>query len=134
MGRSTALEFVNEVAMVVINDKDETGLYRAAEEMQELGSPVVPVTGDITKNETREALVGKAMAQYGKIDILFNYVEGEPASGPFRPFLEQTEQYLDKMIDLNLESTILLCKAVFGHMIQNRTGRGGKRGFLSGFR
>ena len=123
MGKATALGFAKEGACVVINARNEERLNKTAEEIRSLGGTVTPVRGDITRSDAVKALVAAALEQYGRIDILFNYVGGDPDLAPLTPFVEQTEDFWDRMIDLNLKSTIMLSQAVLDSMIKHKYGK-----------
>lgn len=123
MGKEAAKAFAREGACVVINGRNEKNLERTADEIKSAGGTVTTVQGDITKNESIQALVSTTLERYGRIDILFNYVGGDPDLGPLLPFIEQTEDFWDRMIQLNLKSTISLCHAVLNTMIKQKYGK-----------
>ena len=89
-------------------------------------------SGDITKKETISRMVNDALTKYNKIDILFNYVGGEPDLGPHTSFMEQSADFWDRMIDLNLKSTMMVCQAVLGKMIERRYGKIINTGAIAG--
>jgi 2-hydroxycyclohexanecarboxyl-CoA dehydrogenase len=123
MGRAAALGFSREGAAVVVNDIDEKKLSFVADEINSAGGKITAVPGDITKHETIRRMVNKAVEDYGRIDVLFNYVGGDPDLAPQKAFIDQTEEYWDKMINLNLKSTILACRAVLDTMIKQKSGK-----------
>lgn len=123
MGRAAALRFAKEGARVVINGRDENKLNKTIDEICSAGGTATAVQGDITRSETIKSIVDSALKQYGKIDILFNYVGGDPDLAPLTPFIEQTEDFWDRMIELNLKSTITLSRAVLDSMIEQKYGK-----------
>ena len=123
MGRAAVLGFAAEGAVVVVNDIDEAGLQATADAVRALGGSVALAPGDITAQETIDLMVGRAKTDFGRIDILFNYVGGDPDLSPQRPFLEQTDDFWDRMIAINLKSTIRACRAVLATMIEEGKGR-----------
>lgn len=133
MGKAAALGFVREGAFVVVNDRDEELLNSTVDEIRSIGGTIIAVEGDVTKRAVRGSLVTKAIEQYDKIDILFNHVGGEPpGSTPLTPFIEQDEDYWDSVIELNLKSTILVCRAVLDQMIKQRYGKIINMGAMAG--
>lgn len=132
MGLAAVLGFVREGASVVVNDINEEGLEGISEKIQSMGGDVLTVHGDITKKETISRMVNDATAKYNKIDILFNYVGGEPDLGPHTSFMEQSTDFWDRMIDLNLKSTMLVCQAVLEKMIKHRYGKIINTGAIAG--
>ena len=123
MGKATALGFAKEGACVVINGRNEENLNKTADEIRSIGGTVTAVKGDVSKSESVNAIVGKALEQYGKVDILFNYVGGNPDLAPMTLFTEETEAYWDRMIELNLWSTIIFSRAVLDSMIKQNYGK-----------
>ena len=77
-------------------------------------------------------MVSSAVEKYDKIDILFNYVGGEPDLGPLTSFMDQSEDYWDRMIDLNLKSTLLVCQAVLEKMVARNYGKIVNTGAIAG--
>jgi 2-hydroxycyclohexanecarboxyl-CoA dehydrogenase len=132
MGRAAALGFSREGAAVVVNDIDEKNLSSFADEIRSSGGKITTVPGDITKHETINRIVKEAVEDYGRIDILFNYVGGDPDLAPQKAFIDQTEEYWDKMINLNLKSTILVCRAVIDIMIKQKSGKIINTGAIAG--
>ena len=123
MGKATALAFAQEGAFVVINDVNEESLSNTADEIRSIGGTATAIKGDATKTECANAVAGKALDLYEKIDILFNYVGGSPDGAPMTLFTEQTEAYWDRTIELNLKSTIIFSRAVLDSMIKQRCGK-----------
>jgi 2-hydroxycyclohexanecarboxyl-CoA dehydrogenase len=123
MGRAAVLGFAAEGAAVVVNDIDEAGLQATADEVRARGGKVALAPGDITDAATVNLMVDRAVAEFGKVDILFNYVGGDPDLAPQKPFIQQTEDFWDRMIAINLKSTIHACRAVLKGMIAQGHGR-----------
>lgn len=132
MGEAAVLGFVKEGASVVVNDINEERLLRLSEKIKAMGRDVLVVHGDITQKETISRIVAGAIKKHDKIDILFNYVGGEPDLGPLTSFLEQSEDYWDRIIALNLKSTLLVCQAVLKQMVQRKYGKIINTGAIAG--
>ena len=123
MGRSAALAFAKEGACVFINDIDEASLNATSDEIRSAGGIVNAIKGDATKSECVKAVVGTALDQYGKIDILFNYVGGIPGWLSTQPFIQDTEADWDATIELNLKPTLMFTGAVLKSMIKQKYGK-----------
>jgi len=123
MGMAAALGFSREGAAVIVNDINEKKLFAISDEIRSAGGRISAVAGDITKHETINEIVSRAVEEYGRIDVLFNYVGGDPDLAPQKAFIGQTEEYWDRMISLNLKSTILMCRAVLDTMIKQGSGK-----------
>ncbi|MBN1189728.1 MAG: SDR family oxidoreductase [Dehalococcoidales bacterium] len=123
MARSAAVAFAGEGAHVFINDIDEAELENTAREVRSAGGRVTAIAGDAAKSECVQNVVGKALEQYGRIDILFNYVGGIPAGISLKSFTEDSESVWDPVIELNLKPTLRFTRAVLGGMIQRKYGK-----------
>jgi NAD(P)-dependent dehydrogenase (short-subunit alcohol dehydrogenase family) len=123
IGKSAAIGFAREGAVVYITDINETTLEATAKEIRSAGGKATAIPGDVTKAETVKSLVGKALEQTGKVDILFNYVGGMPPIPFTRSFLNDGEEVWDAFIELNLKSTLRFTRAVLGSMIFHQISR-----------
>ena len=72
IGRATALAFAREGASVVIGDIDSTGSEKTVAEIKGEGGEACWLHVDVTKGSDVEAMVMKAVAQYGGLDYAFN--------------------------------------------------------------
>jgi len=123
MGKAAAIGFAKEGATIVINDKSEENLKIAAAEIQAFGGQVMTVQGDVTSNAEVQTMFAKVYAKLGKVDILYNYVGGNPDMTPFGPFTGQNETFWRKSLELNILSTLFCTRAVLDDMIQRRYGK-----------
>jgi 3-oxoacyl-[acyl-carrier protein] reductase len=110
-----------------------TTLDRAAAEVAAAsGAEVLAVHGDVTKAEEVERMVGEIHARFGRIDILVNNAGGDiGAAGATSPTGGKPERNdavfiplpdLHAILDRNLLSVILVCRAVVPEMIERRRG------------
>jgi 2-hydroxycyclohexanecarboxyl-CoA dehydrogenase len=63
-------------------------------------------------------MVTTAMQTFGKIDILINNAGWDK----FGPFVENTPEFWDAIISLNLMGQVYCTRAVLDHMIERKTG------------
>jgi len=132
MGRAAALGFAVEGAAVVVNDVDEARLLTLADEIEAAGGRVALAPGDITDLATAGLLVERAEADFGAADILFNYAGGDPDPAPQTSFVEQGEDFWERMIAMNLTSTLRTCRAVLPGMMARGAGRIVNTGAVAG--
>jgi len=132
MGLEAVRGFAREGAAVVVNDINEESLAKTIEEIRAMGGRATPAPGDITRRETIDGMVAAALENYGRLDILFNYVGGEPGGAALTPFVEQSEDRWDKMIALNLKSTIMSCRAALDPMMAQKYGKIINTGAIAG--
>ncbi len=81
-------------------------------------SEAIAVPTDITKYEQVEAMVQKAIAQFGQIDVLVNAA----GAGVMKQFLRIEPQELDQMLDLNLKGNFYTSQAVANVMKDRKIG------------
>jgi 3-oxoacyl-[acyl-carrier protein] reductase len=121
IGRAIALELAKAGADVVLTDNvvNDGLIDEVRQEIEQKGrrAGVIPV--DISRKVEVEAMAEKAIACYGKIDILVNcagvWIPGES-------LVECSEENWNKVIDVNLKGTYLCCQAIGRHMISQQSG------------
>ena len=121
IGYTTAQLFSQEGAKLVLNDIDRERGEIAKEEIKEKGD-VTFVHGDVAEWSTWTSIQVEAIEAYGKIDVLFN----NTGMSSFKS-LETTLQEWDRVIDVNLRSVFLGCKAIvpimkkqgYGNVVNN---------------
>lgn len=120
LGKATALELATEGASVVINSRNREALTRAAEDIRATATgDVLAVAGDVTKEEDSTKLVEEAASKFGRVDILVTNAGGPPA-GYFSDFDAGAYR---QALELNLISSINLCRAASPLMRERRWGR-----------
>jgi len=122
MGKGIALKFAEEGCRVVVGDVDIAGAQGVADEIRALGRESMAAKADITKSAEVEAMVAKAVEEYGKIDILVNNAGGVPGTHGAGSSETITEEEWDRIVALNLKGPFLMCKAVLPFMKKNRSG------------
>jgi len=120
LGKATALELAAEGARVVINARNQEQLQNAANEIRSTtGSDVLTIPGDVTNEADVNRLISETKNRFGSIDILVANAGGPPA-GFFDDF---DAQHFRDAVELNLISTINLCRVAVPHMRERRWGR-----------
>lgn len=79
---------------------------------------VISVPTDITKPEQVEALMAKAVAEFGKIDILVNAA----GAGVMKQYNKITPADLDYMLDVNLKGSFYTTQAAVNVMKERQSG------------
>ena len=97
IGKAIAQKFLQEGANVLICDIDAELMGNAAEKLKQLGN-VYTIVGDISDNIFCQALVQKAVALFGEIDVLVN----NAGIVVIESFLEHAEASWNKVMDVNL--------------------------------
>lgn len=119
IGRSIALVLAEEGADIVIADYVLEAAESVAREVLEIGRRAVAVRADVANPQDAEAIVQKALDEFGKVDILVNN------AGITRDALipRMSEQDWDSVIDTNLKGTFNCTKAVIRPMLKQRSGK-----------
>ncbi len=111
IGLDVARGFLEKGSNVVLNARNSEKLAAAA---QALGheNKIALMPGDIGNKETGEKMVNTALERFGSVDVLVNN------AGIFglKPFLESTEEDLDRYIHINLKGTYFVTQAAVGQM------------------
>jgi NAD(P)-dependent dehydrogenase (short-subunit alcohol dehydrogenase family) len=107
-GKATAELFaeLDQVNLVLI-DFNEQALQATADACREYGSKVVALAADVTKSATFELALKEALDNFGQVDFLINYAGGALKVAPIE---EMDDEINQKIIDLNLTSTIMSCR------------------------
>lgn len=117
-GKATAVRFAQEGARIVAVDRN----LQAAEETKTLieaeGGQAIACEADATKADQIKVVVDRCLSTYGAVDILQNNV-GTNIAGPT---VDLSEDDWHRVMDINLTSMFLTCKAVLPHMERQRRG------------
>ena len=120
IGKGIALSLAEAGADVLISDIDLEDCKVAAQEIEEkTGKRAVPFKCDVTDKEEVQAMVDKAVEEFGKVDILVN----NAGIAQFKDFLELTEEDWDKVLEVNLKGQFLCAKAAAKEMVKEGWGR-----------
>jgi len=113
------MRYCQEGAKVCVADIDHK---RAEETIATIGqSQAFGVTGDVSKAADTEMMVGKAVAHFGRLDILVNSAGFWLVDRPDRVDA-LSEQDWDRVVDVNLKGTFLCSKYALNHMLKAHRG------------
>lgn len=120
IGAATAHLFARFGAHTVIASRKLENLERVAGEIESTTDRrCVPLQCDVREEESVNAMVEQAIAEFGRIDILINNSGG----AYLRPMLDTPVDRWDRNIALNLRGPFLCTKAVGQQMIDQGGGR-----------
>jgi NAD(P)-dependent dehydrogenase (short-subunit alcohol dehydrogenase family) len=103
----------------VLVDEDASKAEQLAAQIRSLGRRAVPLQFDVTKKSQVEEVVRRAVAEFGRIDVLLNS-SGITHEGDF---LTLTEQAFNKCIDRGPKAYFLTSQAVGRQMAEQRFGK-----------
>jgi len=120
IGRAIALKLAEYGAAVVAADIDEQKAKESSEAISKTyGGETFPFKVDVTQHGETHALVKETLNRLGGLDILVNNVGWDVA----QKFWETTEEFRQKIIDINYKGPVNCCFNAVQHMIENQSGR-----------
>jgi len=101
IGLGTAKRFVREGATVIISSRREEAGWKAQAILREMatGGEVHYVQGDMGKKAEVEAIVDRAIDDFGRIDVLINNAQGFTQS---MPIMDKPDWHFQKSLDTGL--------------------------------
>jgi dihydroxycyclohexadiene carboxylate dehydrogenase len=119
IGSATARRLGQEGATVVVADIVATSAERLCDALRAHGASASTFVGDLSKQQTAQALMAYAKAQYGRIDVLVNIVGGTIW---FQPFQYYTPEQIEAEVNKSFWPSLWLCWSVLPYMIEQRSG------------
>lgn len=126
IGKAAAQLLADRVQILILVDTDTDQLATLATQLtaQQAGLQVDTHLLDVTQEQAVVAVFARIAAQYSRLDILINAVGGGTAGGKPGVRLEEMElSHWRTLLDLNLTSTFLCCRAAVPLMKRNQYGR-----------
>lgn len=129
LGRAYALRLARLGADIVVNDinlQSSTVVGEALsaptvmDEIRALGRQAIGIAADVTSEADVERLFQEIFATFPQVDILINNAGGGRGGNSVTTC---SAEAWDAVIDKNLRSTFLCCRAVASHMRQRRHGK-----------
>ncbi|MGK3999396.1 SDR family NAD(P)-dependent oxidoreductase [Sorangium sp. So ce1024] len=117
IGLDLARRFLAEGSSLVLNGRDPDKLDRVRRSLDG-GARVVAVPGHVGDRATARAVIAAAREHFGGVDVLINN------AGIFgvKPFLESTEEDLERFFSTNVKGTFLMTQAAVPLMIEGGGG------------
>jgi 3-oxoacyl-[acyl-carrier protein] reductase len=113
LGKASARALARDGSNVVINGRDEDRLAEAVEDLSaEGGGTVVGQQGDLTKKNDVEALVQRAVDEFGHLDHLVTSAGGPPSG----PFMDMTDEDFYHAYDLLVMSVVRTVREAAPHL------------------
>ena len=119
IGRAIALELAKAGVDVAVAGRRPGVLETTAKEIEALGRRALAVPADVSRKSDVEHLFERVREELGEVDILVNNA-ANGGSGP--ALLGSDEERWDEIMDTNLKSVYLCCRAVGPGMIERKRG------------
>jgi NAD(P)-dependent dehydrogenase (short-subunit alcohol dehydrogenase family) len=110
-------------ARVVVHGRDGGRTEAVAQRLRDEGGEATAAVADLTRAEDADRMVDEAMRAHGRVDVIVNTVGGGAGTALY-PAEAYPEAEFDRIMDLNLRSTVLPTQAAVRAMIAG--GRGGR--------
>ncbi len=123
IGRGMALLFAKNAATVVINDIQEPGGRKVADEIEAAGGRARFIQADVANQEQVSCMMDEVVAEFGKIDILINNAGiniGMKERGPVHVFPDEAWH---KILQVDLDGVYYCSKAALKYMTQAGYGK-----------
>jgi 7-alpha-hydroxysteroid dehydrogenase len=137
IGAATARAFAEAGANVVIGARTEEHLREVAADVEKFGCRAEVVPGNLMRREGMQELVDRALAAFGKIDIVVNNAGGSHTGA----FLDTSERSFNKAFEWNVTTAFNLSQLATPHILKagggtiiniaSAAGRFADRGFAA---
>jgi len=137
IGAGIAHAFAEAGADVVIGSRTESQLREVADAVAKTGRRAVVVPGDVSERDGMQALVDRAVGEFGRIDIVVNNAGGSLPG----PFLGTTEEAFNEALRWNVTTAFNLTQLATPHLLKSdgasviniasAIGRMADRGFVA---
>ncbi|MCH8241639.1 MAG: SDR family oxidoreductase [Planctomycetes bacterium] len=105
-------------ADVAVVGSDSSDRDDAVKSVQDQGRKSLAIAADVTSTDDVEAAVQQAVSEFGKVDILVNNARVEFG----KPFVDVTDHEWQAVMDFNVKSMFLCCRAVGKRMLEQGSG------------
>src|ERR687885_1420498 len=119
MGLATARAFAGAGAAVVLADFQEDAVKAAAEELAAAGHKALAVRCDVSDDAQVAAMVGRAVAEFGRLDAAFN---NAGVMAKIAPTADSTREEWDRVIGVNLRGVWICMKHELRQMERQGSG------------
>jgi 2-hydroxycyclohexanecarboxyl-CoA dehydrogenase len=119
IGKATAFEFARQGAKVIVADINAEGGSAAEAEGKAAGLSIEYLPLDLANLESVDACAAAALDRHERVDILVNAAGWDR----IQPFLENTSEFMDRVLAINLRGPISLTQKLIPAMAANGYGK-----------
>lgn len=125
IGLGIVRRLASEGARVVVSSRKQQSVEETVQELRGEGLQVAGIACHVGDKAQIQRLIQFTVETYGQLDILISNAAVNPASGPI---MTMDDSAIQKVVDVNIVSAVLLAKAAVPHM-----KRGGAIVFVSSY-
>jgi 2-hydroxycyclohexanecarboxyl-CoA dehydrogenase len=121
IGKAIALRLSKEGASVAVVDLNPDTAEATAREITGAGGKAIAIKADVSNSAQVNEMAKQVVSELGTVDILVNnaaFVADLP-----QKFIDETEDYWDRVIAVCLKGNILCSRAVLDTMIEKQSGK-----------
>jgi len=137
IGSAAALRFAREGAAVALLDRRADVIEQLASRITAAGGQAVALTADVTDDDSVRQAAGRAVGEFGRLDLLFNCAGGSLAADTAVDRVDLA--VWERTLQLDLNGTMLCCRHVVpaivragGGTVVNMSSGAGLRGTFAG--
>jgi NAD(P)-dependent dehydrogenase (short-subunit alcohol dehydrogenase family) len=119
IGKATAIAMGVAGAKVVLSGRREAEGEDVANSIRKSGAECLFVRSDVSSETEVKALIEKTVANYGRLDVVFNNAGIE---SPVKPLHEQSIEDFDKLMAINVRGLFLCMKYQIQQMLTQDAG------------
>lgn len=119
IGKATAWELARCGAQVIVADVNRDGGHATEAEAQAAGLPITYASLDLAAIDSIDACAAAVLARYQRVDILVNAAGWDR----MQPFLDNTPDFIDRVLAINLRGPIGLTQKLLPPMAANGYGK-----------
>ena len=119
IGRGIAAALAAQGFRVAIADLNAEAATQTAKDLTEAGGTVIAVEVNITDTASVEAGLHAITRELGPVEVVVNNAGWDD----FMPFIATSEEFWDKILDINFKGALRVTKAVLPGMIERKFGR-----------
>ena len=117
-GKAAAVLYAREGARVIAADVRAAAAEETCSIIQAEGGQAIACVADVTSSDALAGTVARALAAFGRLDVLHNNVGITTMGDP----IEASEESWRRALDINLTSAFLACKHVLPVMLEQGKG------------
>lgn len=122
IGLGIAQSCTREGTAVVLAQRRVEIAQREAESLRDAGHRALGLACDVSRRDEVQALVADTVAEFGRLDVMVNNAALTGSSAELRPFLEETDEHWQKLIDVNLTGAFMCAQEAARQMVEQGEG------------